>query len=51
MHADKPSDETFVGRPILGRLTGRERISVSRGVRRANGAFMGVLVALIDVIH
>jgi PAS domain S-box-containing protein len=49
VHVDKPSDETFVGRPILGRLTGRERIPVSRGVRRANGAFMGVLVAMIDV--
>jgi PAS domain S-box-containing protein len=49
VHVDKPSDETFVGRPILGRLTGRERIPVSRGVRRANGAFMGVLVAMVDV--
>jgi len=49
VHADKPSDETFVGRPILGRLSGRERIPVSRGVRRANGEFMGVLVAMIDV--
>jgi len=49
VHIDQPSDETFVGRPILGRLSGRERIPVSRGVRRANGEFMGVLVAMVDV--
>ena len=49
VHVDEPTDETYVGRPILGRLSGRERIPVSRGVRRANGELIGVLVAMIDV--
>ena len=49
VHVDKPSDDTYVGQPITGRLTGKARIPVSRGVRRANGELMGVLVAMIDV--
>jgi PAS domain S-box-containing protein len=49
VHLDKPSNDTFVDRPIIGRLSGRKRIPVSRAVRHANGELMGVLAAMIDV--
>lgn len=49
VHVDKPSDDTYVGQPITGRLTGKTRIPVSRGVHRTNGELMGVLVAMVDV--
>ena len=42
-------DGTDVGRPVAGRETGRLLLPVSRLVRDAGGAPMGVLAAFIDV--
>ena len=40
---------TYVGRPVIGRKNGKLLLPVSRAVRDAKGAPMGVLVAFVDV--
>jgi PAS domain S-box-containing protein len=43
-----PGTATYMGRPIVGRLTGRWSIPVSRAVHDADGKLLGVLTAAID---
>ena len=45
---DDPAAGTYMGRPIVGRLTSRWSIPVSRAVRDADGKLLGILTATID---
>jgi hypothetical protein len=43
-----PGTATYVGRPIMGRLTKRWSIPVSRAIHDADGKLLGILTAAID---
>ncbi len=49
VHADGTSRDTYIGRPVIGRLSTLPIIPVSRALRRPNGELMGVLVVAVDV--
>jgi diguanylate cyclase (GGDEF)-like protein len=45
---DAKTDELFIGRPVIGRLTGRLTILISRRLRHPDGSFAGTLAASLD---
>jgi len=45
---DARTDELFIGTPVIGRLTGRLTIQVSRRLRNPDGSFAGTMAASID---
>ncbi len=45
---DAKTDELFIGTPMLGRLSGRLTIQISRRLRNPDGTFAGTLAASID---
>ncbi len=49
IHLDRPGVTTYVVRPIESRLTGEMLLPISRAVRGADGGFIGVVSAMIDV--
>jgi methyl-accepting chemotaxis protein/PAS domain-containing protein len=48
VHVTAKSDDLFVGKPVLGRASGKETIQLSRRLRKPDGGFDGVLVASVD---
>lgn len=48
VHLDRRTDGLFVGKPVLGRASGRWSIQLSRAVREADGSLLGVIVAAMD---
>ena len=48
-HLDRDTGEPFIGKPLLGRVSQRWSMHVSRRVNGADGAFAGVAVAAIDL--
>ena len=48
VHLDGSVAGAYMGRPIVGRLTSRWSIPMSRAVREADGKLLGVLTASID---
>ena len=42
-HASDPTDRLFIGKPVLGRITGDWVIPLSRRISRADGSFGGVV--------
>ena len=49
VHLEGTVSGAYVGRPVVGRISSRWAIPVSRAVRSADGKLIGVLVAEIDV--
>jgi PAS domain S-box-containing protein len=49
VHIDGTSRDTYIGRPVIGRLSTLPIIPVSRALRRPNGELMGVLMVAVDV--
>ncbi len=47
-HMDKPQDELSIGPPLLGRLTGRWVVALTRRIDNPNGAFGGVMFVALD---
>src|SRR3984957_6426138 len=45
---DAKTDELFIGTPVIGRLTGRLTILISRRLRQPDGSFAGTLAASLD---
>ncbi|RAI41957.1 sensor domain-containing diguanylate cyclase [Rhodoplanes roseus] len=48
VHRDRDGDVPDISPPVLGRVSGRWSIQLSRSVRTAGGTFLGVLVASLD---
>jgi methyl-accepting chemotaxis protein len=42
------TDELFIGKPVVGRASGKPSIQLSRQLRKPDGSFDGVIVASID---
>lgn len=45
VHANTSADSLFVGQPVVGRVSGRLTLQVSRRITRDDGSFAGVIVA------
>jgi diguanylate cyclase (GGDEF)-like protein/PAS domain S-box-containing protein len=48
VHQRQSSDAPFLGKPLLGRVTGRWAFQMSRRIDKPDGSFGGVLYASID---
>ena len=48
-HIERDSGTLFVGPPIIGRVSGKWSINISRRINRADGSFAGVVIAGIDI--
>src|SRR5690349_8395876 len=48
VHQGQSSDAPFLGKPLLGRVTGKWAFQMSRRIDRPDGSFGGVLYASID---
>lgn len=48
IHFENPNAGFFISRPVLGRVSGKWAIQISRRVERADGRLVGILVASLD---
>ncbi|MFN3890851.1 MAG: response regulator [Beijerinckiaceae bacterium] len=51
VHLDNKIEGLFIGRPVLGRVSGKWTIQISRKIRAADGSFVGILVASLDPFY
>lgn len=47
-HVGHDRDELYISKPVVGRMSGKWSIQLSRAVRDADGKFVGVIVGSID---
>ena len=48
VHRAADSGELFIGKPVLGRVSGKQTIHLSRRINKADGSFGGVAVISLD---
>lgn len=51
VHMHAPIDTLYVSRPVLGRVTKRWSVQLTRRLENADGSFAGVIVASLDPAH
>jgi PAS domain S-box-containing protein len=49
-HASDPTDQLLIGKPILGRLTGKTLISLTRRINHPDGTFAGLVFLALDPV-
>ena len=48
VHVDSHDDHLFISKPVMGRISRRMSIQLSRRIERADGSFAGVIIASLD---
>jgi len=48
VHAERTGDELFISKPVVGRVSGRTSVQISRRLTTPDGQFDGVMVLSID---
>ena len=48
-HANSASDELFISAPMIGRLSGRTSVQLTRRLTAPDGAFGGAILATLDI--
>lgn len=51
VHADGMVKGLFIGKTVMGRLTRKRLIPMSRRLQNVDGSFAGAVVALVDPVH
>jgi methyl-accepting chemotaxis protein len=51
VHVGSDRDTLFISKPVLGRVSGKWTIQLTRRITAANGAFGGVIVASVEPSH
>ena len=51
VHLTSNSDQLFISRPLVGRITGRPSIHVSRRINHPDGSFAGVVAIALDATY
>ena len=50
-HLDNPEDRLFISKPVIGRISRKWSIQVTRSFHNSDGSFAGVVVASFDPTH
>jgi signal transduction histidine kinase/CheY-like chemotaxis protein len=48
VHRDPAAKQPFISKPVVGRITGRPSIQITRRIERADGSFAGVSLVSLD---
>jgi signal transduction histidine kinase len=48
-HRDHPSDATFIGEPLIGRVYGKPSLTMSKSLRRVDGKFDGLILITMPI--
>lgn len=51
VHVDKTKDDLFISKPVLGRVSGKWTIQLTRMLRDPTGAFNGIIVFSLDTSY
>jgi diguanylate cyclase (GGDEF)-like protein/PAS domain S-box-containing protein len=51
VHAQEDNGRLFIGKPVLGRVSGKWTVQMTRRLNRRDGTFAGIIVVSVDPTH